>query len=939
MSRATVARALLALAIIGISAYFAWAKPAKLGLDLRGGTQIVLETHDSPHAKATRESTDRALEVLRKRVDALGVAEPTLSRSGDRRIIVELPGVQDPRQAAEVIGRTAQLTFHPVKAAVPSGDKAKPKKGETILADEDGQRLRLGPAGLTGQGVGGAEAALDQQIGTEWQVSVDFKNSGEKAWVKLTGDAACKPPGDPQRRVAIVLDNKIISSPQVDPSVACNVGITGGSTQITGQFSDAEAKDLAALIKGGALPVPVDVIEQRTVGPTLGADAIEASAEAAVIGVIATALFIIVVYRLVGALTAIALASYAVLSYAALVMLGATLTLPGLAGFVLAIGMAVDANVLIFERAREEYAARPPDGRRRGGTARKPTRRGRMSDAFLVGTKQAWSAIIDSNITTLLAAGLLFYLASGPVKGFGVTLAIGVVASMVSALLIARVLVEFALRRGFVRRRPALTGLHDIGSVRRWLLRRNPDLMRRGRLWLVLSGVIAAVALAGIAVRGLNLGVEFTGGRLVEYASSTPMKVEQARAAVSDAGFPRAVVQTSGDDIAVRTHDLSNDEVVRIQSALSEVGGEVTKERDEKIGPSLGVELLRNALIALGLALAAQLIYLAVRFRWSFAIGAIIGMFHVVLVILGLFAWLGKTLDGVFLAALMTVIGYAVNDTVVVLDRVREEWGANRTARLPAMMNSAILHTLPRTFSTGMGATFILAALAILGGDSLTDFALAVLAGIVVGHWSTVFTTGPLTLWLERFAKAPPPMPKKPARPGQPGQPRSTPRDTRDSGAVVCRPRGAGQAPGAPRRQTGMSGTSAPEASTSRPRSSGSVVITAAPCSIAATMTAASITSVVSLALSRPPTRLAESALNGRCSHCAHSFRSACCRSSSRHTWASTTDGTSIRARPRRTFREALNTSERGSRSSRMSGPASRRRRTVGLLLAITPPP
>lgn len=785
MSRASLVRAILALAIIGVSAYFALAKPAKLGLDLRGGTQIVLETRDSPQAKATAEATDRALEVLRKRVDALGISEPTLSRTGDRRIIVELPGVQDPRQAAEVIGRTAQLTFHPVKGAVPANGKVKPKKGETILKDESGQRLRLGPAGLTGQGVSGAEATLDQQVGAEWLVNVDFKNNGENAWVKLTGDAACKPPGDPQRRVAIVLDDKVISSPQVDPSVGCHVGITGGSTQITGRFSDAEAQDLAALIKGGALPVPVEVIQQRTVGPTLGADAIEASAQASVIGVVATALFIIVVYRLVGALTAIALASYAVISYAALVMLGATLTLPGLAGFVLAIGMAVDANVLIFERAREEYDARPPDTRRRGGTGAKPTRRARLLDAFRVGTKQAWSAIIDSNITTLLAAGLLFWLAAGPVKGFGVTLAIGVVASMVSALLIARVLVEFTLKRGFVRRRPKVTGLQDIGSVRRWLLRRNPDLMRRGRMWLVLSGVIALVALAGIAVHGLNLGVEFTGGRLVEYASSSPMKVEQARAAVSDAGFPRAVVQTSGgNNIAVRTADLSDNEVVRIQSALSDVGGEVTKERDEKIGPSLGIELLRNALIALALALAAQLIYLAVRFRWSFAVGAIVGMFHVVLVILGLFAWLGKTLDGVFLAALMTVIGYAVNDTVVVLDRVREEWGANRTARLPAMMNSAILHTLPRTFSTGMGATFILAALAILGGDSLTDFALAVLAGIVVGHWSTVFTTGPLTLWLERFAKAPPPMPKKPAAPGAGGSRPSRP-DRRDSGAVV----------------------------------------------------------------------------------------------------------------------------------------------------------
>jgi len=795
VSRAYLVRVLLTLAVLGTSLYYAIDKTPNLGLDLRGGTQLVLETRDSPQTKATSESTDRALQVLRKRVDALGVSEPTLTRSGERRIIVELPGVQDPRKAAETIGRTAQLTFHPVlgvagkdtnkntdaKDSAKKDDSKKKddgtkddakkddgKPGKTVLPDEEGQRLRLGPAGLTGDDVDDAEARLDQQASLEWQVNVGFSGNGDSKWAGLTGKAGCAPPGDPQRRIAIVLDDKIISSPQVDPSVKCNVGITGGSTQITGKFTADKAKDLAALIQGGSLPVPVDVIQQRTVGPTLGADAIEASAVAAVIGIVATALFIIAVYRMAGVLAAVSLAAYSLISYAALVALGATLTLPGLAGFVLAIGMAVDANVLIFERAREEYAVKP-----------------RLRDAFKIGTSKAWSAIIDSNITTLLAAGLLFYFASGPVKGFGVTLAIGVVASMISALLIARVLTETALRWKFVNRHPKITGLHDIGSVRRWLLRKNPNLMKRGRMWLVLSGVIAAVALAGIVVRGLDLGVEFTGGRLVEYSTSQNVDASTARSAVADAGFPKAVVQSSADNISVRTADLTDDEVVHIQSALEKAGGDVTKERDEKLGPSLGTELLRNALIALGLALAAQLAYLAFRFRWSFAVGAIIGMFHVVLCILGLFAWLGKSLDGVFLAALMTVIGYAVNDTVIVLDRVREEWGANRTGRLPALMNSAILHTLPRTFSTGMGATFILAALAILGGDSLTDFAIAVLAGILVGHWSTVFTTGPLTLMLDRFTTAPPPMPKK-TKVSAEGRPRRKPTPTRDdNGAVV----------------------------------------------------------------------------------------------------------------------------------------------------------
>ena len=231
-----------------------------------------------------------------------------------------------------------------------------------MLPDEERPAVRLGRSALTGEGVDGAQAELDPQGLGGWSVSVDFKGDGGRAWAELTGAAACAAPGDPTRRVAIVLDGQVISSPQVDPSVPCDVGITGGSTQITGDFTAEEAKDLAALIRGGALPVPVEVIEQRTVGATLGAEAIEASAQAAVIGVVLTGLFIIVVYRLVGVLATVALAGYALISYAALVALGATLTLPGLAGFVLAIGMAIDANVLVFERAREEYAAATAQG-------------------------------------------------------------------------------------------------------------------------------------------------------------------------------------------------------------------------------------------------------------------------------------------------------------------------------------------------------------------------------------------------------------------------------------------------------------------------------------------------------------------------------------------------------------------------------------------------
>ncbi|MFG1946384.1 protein translocase subunit SecD [Nonomuraea sp. NPDC048826] len=739
MSRAPLWRALAAFAVIATSLVLAFTMAPRLGLDLRGGTQLVFETRDSPTVKADSESTDRALDVLRRRADALGVVDPTLVRSGERRIIVELPGVLDPQQAADTIGKTAQLSFHAVQGVAEEGEKD--SKDVKILPDESGQRLKLGPSAISGDGVQDAAERSDPQQGPGWWVSVQFRDAD--AWRKLTGDVACYQAGDPRRRLAIVLDNEIISSPQLDPSIACRAGIPGGGTDITGDFTLDEARELAVLIKGGALPVPLEMVEQRTVGPTLGSDAIEASAKAAVAGLILTTLFIVVIYRLVGLLAALALACYGLISYAALVAMGATLTLPGLAGFVLAIGMAVDANVLVFERAREEYAGAPKRG---------------LRQALDRGFKNAWSAIADSNITTLIAAGLLFWLASGPVKGFGVTLGIGVLASLVSAMLITRVFTSLVIDRVS----PRVSGLGSVGRVRTWLTERDPQVMAHRKLWLALAGVLTVVALAGLFARGLNFGVEFTGGRLVEFATSRPVPAETARQAVADAGFPTAVVQASGEDVSVRASGLEIADVNRIQQALGEVGGEVSKSRDEFIGPSLGEELRRNALIALGVAIAAQLAYLAFRFRWTFGTAAVSALVVDVSVVIGLFAWLGKPIDGVFLAAMLTVVGYSVNDKVVVFDRVRELWAIHRKEPLAKAVNGAILQTMPRTINTGLGALFILMALAVFGGDTLRDFAIALVTGIVVGTLSSSFVAGPLAITLGRFDRQPPPEPPQP---------------------------------------------------------------------------------------------------------------------------------------------------------------------------------
>ncbi|GII81440.1 protein translocase subunit SecDF [Sphaerisporangium rufum] len=748
MSRAPFWRAVAACVIVATALLLTVTMSPRLGLDLRGGTQLVFETRDSTTAIADAEATDRALDVLRRRADALGVVDPTLLRSGQRRIIVELPGVLDPRQAAAVIGKTAQLTFHPVLAAAgPTSDPATGTSGQ-VLADESGGRLRLGPATIAGDGVRDAAAVSDPQLGVGWSVTIDFRDAD--AWRRLTGEAACHGPGDPRRRIAIVLDDEIISSPQVETSVACRAGISGGSPQITGSFTHRQAQDLAVLIKGGALPVPLSLIEQRTVGPTLGAQAIDASAKAGVAGVLVTALFIIVAYRLSGLLAAVALAAYGLISYAALLALGATLTLPGLAGFVLAIGMAVDANVLVFERAREEYGRTP----RRG-----------LRGALDRGFAGAWSAIADSNITTLLAAGLLFWLASGPVRGFGVTLAIGVLASLVSAMLITRVLVDtFITGRTGTRSSgpPGRSGLATPGRIRTWITRRDPRLMARRRRWLAVAALLVTAAIAAPVLRGLNFGVEFTGGRMVEFTAAQPVDADTARQAVTEAGHPAATVQASGNTVSVRAGQIGAEQVAAIEQRLDARLGEVTKQRDELVGPSLGEELRRNAMIALAVALAAQLAYLAARFRWTFGAAAVLALVVDAAAVLGLFAWLGKPVDGVFLAAMLTIIGYSINDKVVVFDRVRELWQARRQARFANIVNAAILQTVPRTVNTGLGALFILIALAVFGGDSLRDFAIALITGIVVGTASSSFVAGPLAIEFERLSGQPPPRPRAP---------------------------------------------------------------------------------------------------------------------------------------------------------------------------------
>jgi SecD/SecF fusion protein len=739
-------RLFFTILVIAGSVYAVTQSSVNLGLDLRGGTQIVLEAQDTADITVDADVTARTLEVMRRRVDALGVAEPTLQLSGENRIIVELPGLDDPEQAVEAIGRTAQLTFHPVIASYPTGEAPEDEEN-LVLPGDPGEELVLGPTAVSGEQVETAIPLFDSQGSSQWVVSLDFFPEGEQAWTELTAEAACAPPGSAERRIAIVLDEQVISSPAVAVDVACGVGITGGSTIITGGFTEEEAKELAALIQGGALPVPVEIVEQGTIGPSLGEAAVDASIQAALIGAGLTIVYMIFFYRLMGVAAAISLGVYAIATYALLIWIGATLTLPGIAGFVLAIGMAVDANVLVYERAKEEYAENHNIG-----------------ESIVAGFSRAWSAIADANVTTLLAAVLLFFYASGAVRGFGITLSLGVIVSMFSALVVTRVLLEIIGNIPGMEDRPRLMGMTVGQRFQAWIKTAQPNLLGRWRRWIVTSIIVALVAISGVFISDINLGIEFVGGQLLEFSTEQPVDIDELRATLADEGLPRASIQQSGSgNVVIRTEQLDEAQEQVVQEAVDEAGGGATLERSQFVGPTIGDELRNRALVALAIALGVQLIYLAFRFRWTIALAAVLAMVHDLAVLIGLFAWLGKTFDGVFLAALLTVIGYSVNDSVVIFDRIREEMKTRPDEPIAKVVNEACLHTVPRTINTGLGGILILVSLYFLGGDTLADFALALLIGILIGTYSSVFTASPIAIYFEeRFPRPPPePDPKK----------------------------------------------------------------------------------------------------------------------------------------------------------------------------------
>ena len=716
--------------------------------------RITLTLKDDQIDFINKNAVNQSLEILRNRIDQFGVTEPVILRQGQDEIIIQLPGVKDPKRALSLIGQTAQLKFKLVDSSAAVNLPALIKQAEEngqwnvgesreklnqVLAhnlpkdsaiyfekDVDAQTglerkiplLLKNQVLMTGEMVKNAQVRVGGSF-NEPYVSLDLTGRGSKVFGQITEKNV-------NQRLAIVLDEVVRSAPVIREK------IMGGSAQISGSFTYEEASDLAIILRVGALPAPVSIVQNLTVGASLGQDSINKGIASGLLGTFLVLIFMMVYYRLSGIIANFALLLNVFFLFAGLAALQATLTLPGIAGIILSIGMAVDSNVLIFERMREEFAI---------GKSVKSGVEGGYDKAF-------WT-IVDSQVTTLITALALFLFGTGPIKGFAVTLSLGVTFNLFTTLFATRLVYETLHNKKLLK---PLKFLQFISKP-------NLDYMKIKNITFAASGVLVLVGLLAFAqvLRGQgNLGVDFTGGTIIQYKADQPFALETIRDTFQDNGM-------EGIDLQPVTNE--NRLIVKIKKSAAVVGDDseqVSKiladhlpeyhfmlESKSEIGSSVS-EMLRNkALQAIAISLFGVICYLALRFDLSFGVAAAIATFHDVIVVLGICWALNIEITLLIVTALLTLAGYSLNDSVVVFDRIRENMRKeNLRIDFKSLINLSINEVLSRTIVTSLTSALVLISIFFLGGTVIHDFSFALLAGLMVGTYSSIFIASPvLYLW------------------------------------------------------------------------------------------------------------------------------------------------------------------------------------------------
>jgi SecD/SecF fusion protein len=703
-------------------------KKIPLGLDLQGGTSFLIRLTPQDDQVITADLLDQAVEVIRRRVDAYGVSEPVITPQGNQRILVQIPGLDTnaiERTKAE-LQRVAKLEFATVAGGedriarieageeiMPPGFVIKTYKDKVEGKDVEFKLLVKRRAELSGEHVKRAYAYFDQQ---GYGVSLSLDAEGAKVFGDLTQSLA------PTRgQIAILLDGEVQSAPRV------NEPIYGGNAVITGRFSDKEARDLASALEN-PLRVPVEIEETRSASPTLGVDSIRSGVLAGLTGIVLVLAFVMVYYRFAGIVAFVGLLVNIIILFGAMAMFHFVLTLPGIAGIILTIGMAIDANVLIYERLREETAA---------GKS--------LSTAIEAAYDKAFSAIFDANVTTLITAVILFWQATGSVKGFAVTLTLGIIASMFSALIVTRTAFRWMIERFGLKKLSML----DLIPKRKFNF--------LGKRWMaaILSLAMSGGSLVIFVIRGeRNFGIDFRGGDLLVVDSKQPLTVSEARTALEKIGLADVIIQFERegmqDRLSVRSPQGTSATILaELQETFPD--REITALAQENVGPQIGREFAKRAVVALGLGMIGILLYVTLRFEFSFALGAVVALLHDVIITLGIFSLIGGELSLVMVGAILTIAGYSINDTIVVFDRIREGLKQREGGSIQALMNNSINETLGRTILTGGTTLLSVGALFFFGGAVLRDFSFAILVGILIGTYSSIFIAAPIVLWWSRL--------------------------------------------------------------------------------------------------------------------------------------------------------------------------------------------
>ena len=697
-----------------------------LGLDLQGGSSFLVEmdTSSLTNTSDTQAALSQAVEVLRRRVDNLGVAEPVIQPQGNDRILIQLPGLSAAalEEAKANIQRAAFLTFHMVSPHSAQDIKdGTIEPGYTVLKrsyTENGKQMveqvevKKRPE-MTGSGIKSA-TVVRGNLG-EPQISFTLNDQGAIRFGDITRENV-------GQRLAIVLDGELYSAPVIQSPIETGQG------QITGHFDYKEASDLASALEN-PLKAPLHIIQSSEVDPTLGRDSIRSGVKACIIGTVAVSAFMLGYYLLSGMVANIALLCNIVILVGVMCAFGTTFTLPGIAGVVLTVGMAVDANVLIYERIREENA--------KGKSLR---------GAIAAGYSRAFSTIFDSHVTTLISSIILWKMGTGSIRGFGVALTIGVAASLFTSLVVTRMIFDFLLDRGCIK---SVKMFHLIRATKL-------DFMKLAKPAFITSWLLIAIGCGYGLYRGKTaLGVDFLGGDTTTFSYAHRVSDADLRSALTKAGVKDPVIQyqkdpdpTSGRPDALRVVSASKEgDLVRATLAKDFPEAQFKMMGQDHVGPTVGMEIRKSALIASLLSLFGILVYVAFRYEFSFAVGAVLAVVHDVLMTIGWYCLLGREFDATTVAAILTIIGFSTNDTIVIFDRIREDLKLGVRGTFRELMNQALNQTLSRTIITSGTVFLATLSLYIFGGGAINAFAITFLIGIITGTYSSIYIASALVLW------------------------------------------------------------------------------------------------------------------------------------------------------------------------------------------------